>query len=101
MADKRATKRKREAAVHLRALAVDLQIAHRGRNADLNKTDFGFLFSCVLASCKTPEQTQRAEKAKNLYDGVDVAAAAALPAVPLLPGTVQVLSRSQQGRKLD
>ena len=43
MSDKPAQKRKCEAAIDLRALASELQIVDRGRNADLNSTDFASL----------------------------------------------------------
>lgn len=41
----------------------------RGRNADLNKTEFVQLCTDVLAACATPEQRRRAEAARAQYEG--------------------------------
>ena len=61
------TKRKRDAATDLRTLAGEVNVGDRGRNSDLNSTDFENLYRSVLASCATPEQKTRAEAARELY----------------------------------
>ena len=68
MSDKPSQKRKRGAATDLRALAGELQLNDRGRNADLNATGFSNLFRPVVASCTTPEQKRRAQGARDLND---------------------------------
>ena len=84
MSAKLTTKRNWDAAGDLRALVGEVNVGDRGRNSDLNATDFGTLYRSVLASCATPEQRARAEAAKGLYDGTGTSVA--LPAVPkLLP----------------
>ena len=83
MSDKPSQKRKREAATDLRALAGELQLNDRGRNADLNATGFSNLFRPVVASCTTPEQKRRAQGARDKYDGTHVT----LPTLPQFPGS--------------
>jgi hypothetical protein len=90
MSDKPSQKRKREAATDLRTLAGELQLSDRGRNADLNATGFSNLFHSVFASCTTPEQKQRAEKARDKYEGTHVT----LPVVPQFPGSVAASAAS-------
>ena len=81
-----ATTRKRQAGAALRGLAAELDIAKRGRNADLNRAEFAELCDTVLAACSTPEQRGRAEAARKLYDGdLQAAVPVKLPAVPALP----------------
>ena len=70
----------------MRGLAAELDIAKRGRNADLNRAEFAELCDTVLAACSTPEQRGRAEAARKLYDAdLQAAVPVKLPAVPALP----------------
>ena len=83
---KPAQARKSKAASALRELAAELSIDSRGRNYDLSNADFRSVYASVVAKCQTPEQTNRAQKARSLYEGTaDDDAFVSLPAVPALP----------------
>ena len=51
----------------MRLLADEVGVPVRGRNADLNATDFATLLGTVLESCATPEQRQRAQDVRDHY----------------------------------
>ena len=82
---KPAQQRKRKAAAELRELAAELQVASRGRNTDLSATDFNSLLATVVDKCQTPDQRERAQNARLLYERRGGVEAVTLPVVPALP----------------
>ena len=82
---KPAQQRKRKAAAELRELAAELQVASRGRSTDLSATDFNSLLATVVEKCQTPDQRDRAQNARLLYEGRGGVEAVTLPVVPVLP----------------
>ena len=97
MAEKyKATTRKRKACTQLRALASELGVPRAGRNADMKRTEFQSLLSSVVEQCRTPDQRERAEDARKLYDDeMPVAnpdAVVPLPAFPAVAAQPQVVA---------
>ena len=63
-------------------------MASRGRNYDLSVADFTALLTSVYAKCQTPDQQERAQKARNLYGGTGGYGLVGLLVVPALPPLV-------------
>ena len=87
MSAKPAQSRKRKAGADLRALAHEVGVTATGRNYDFSAANFKALFDTVLPACSTPEQRQRAQETKELYEQKG-AGVEGLPQVPKLPAIV-------------
>ena len=86
--DSSAKARKRAACSALVSLAKDVELATERRHRDLGKADFEEFFRAVSLACRSPQQQQRAERARKAFFGEGVETLS-LPQVPELPGNPQ------------